>query len=143
MIDQRPDADPPASGRSGPQRWKVVVAIVLLVLTLGGWGAYRLSDGRNEDPGVTACGAADAFVRAGRGEEVAADDVTRVGRLFEDSRHEDLKAKGVLVAGLVQRVQDGQAAGFSPGAELYRRRLSEAVPELVAACANHGVTVED
>ncbi|KAB1909900.1 hypothetical protein [Micromonospora sp. AMSO31t] len=138
-MTQQPVEAPATVGRPRSSRRPVLLAVLIgfLVLAAGGVLAYRLVGTTDDDPGVTACRSADVVVRADRGERVDPAELKRVGGLFEDSAHEDLKTSGVPAVGLSQRV-----GGTGPGAESYRRSLHEAVPRLVAACDAHGITVK-
>jgi len=89
---------------------------------------------------VTGCRSAGVLVRAEPGKVAPADEVQRVGELFERSAHDDLKSAGVFAAGMVQRVQDARNTG--PGADFLRAEFGRAIPRLIAACANHQVTVK-
>ncbi|MGN9889800.1 hypothetical protein [Micromonospora sp. L31] len=146
MSDQqlgpsRPDTSATARRR---KRTLIVTALALLVLLPAGAASYWLVDRReDDDPGVIACHSAGVLVQAERGENVAFDEVTTVGRLFQNSKHDDLKDKGVLAAGFVHRAQDPRRDPTVPGADLPQRRLSEVIPQLVEACKNHGASVED
>ncbi|WP_030491268.1 hypothetical protein [Micromonospora chokoriensis] len=140
MIDSQADTGSSAGSRL-QRRWIGLAAVFLVLLVLvGGAAVYWELNGRgNEDPGVTGCRSAGVLVRAEQGQVASADEVQRVGELFERSAHDDLKSAGVFAAGMVQRVQDPRNIG--PGAELRRAELGRAIPRMIAACENHQVTV--
>lgn len=144
MAQTTPDTPAPAAaGPDRPHRTRqvvlaaVVVAVVLAAVV--GVLVFRSTDSTADaDPGVTACGAAGVALRADRGEQVDAAELKRVGELFQRSTHEDLKTAGVTAVGLAQRV----ATTSDPAGDGYRQSLHVAVPRLVAACDQHGVTVK-
>ncbi|MEV0941629.1 hypothetical protein AB0I90_14765 [Micromonospora wenchangensis] len=127
------------------RRWVIPSVVALVVLALGGGGAvaYRqLADREDEDPGVTACRSAGFVVRAAQGEVASDDEVRRVGELFQRSAHEDLRSAGVFAVGMVQRAQRAQDPRDAPETVKLRQvNLAAAVPRLIAACAEHQVTV--
>lgn len=113
----------------------------MLLALLGGGAAYwQLADRGDEDPGLTGCRSAGVLVRAGQGDVVPADEVQRVGALFERSAHDDLKSAGVFAAGMVQRVQDARSTG--PGADLNRAELGRALPRMASACESYQIRVK-
>lgn len=101
---------------------------------------WQLADPGDEDPGVTGCRSAGMLLRAEDGQVAPADELRRIGELFERSTHEDLKTAGVTAVGMVQRVQDPRNTG--PGGDFLRARLRQAIPAMIAACGNHQVTVK-
>lgn len=141
MVDSQTDTGSSA-GSKFSRRWVGVAAgsVVLLALLGGGAAYWQFADRGDEDPGLTGCQSAGVLVRAGQGKVVPAEEVQRVGALFERSAHDDLKSAGVTAAGLVERVQDARNTG--PGGDFYRAQLAQAVPRITAACETHQVRVK-
>lgn len=132
----------PSAGSRLRRRWiGLAAASVVLLALVGGAAVYwQLADRGDEDPGVTGCRSAGMLVRAEQGEIAPADELRRMGELFQRSAYEDLKSAGVTAVGMVQRVQDPRSAG--PGGDFLRSRLGQAIPAMIAACGNHQVTVK-
>ncbi|MFY1623531.1 hypothetical protein ACN261_29110 [Micromonospora sp. WMMD723] len=65
-----------------------------------------------------------------------------MGELFQRSAHEGLRSAGVFAVGMVQRTQRAQDLRDAPETVKLRQfNLAAAVPRLLAACAEHQVTV--
>ncbi|MFG1775542.1 hypothetical protein ACGFIR_19720 [Micromonospora sp. NPDC049051] len=136
----------PAGDPARRSRRRVVVAVAaLLGLLLVGAGAvvaYRsLAAPEDEDSGVRACRSAGVLIRGEQGETVPREKLVELNELFEASSHPRLAKVGPFAVGSVERVQR-QRGETGPGAELYRQSLREALPLLVTACREHGITVE-
>ncbi|MFJ6199594.1 hypothetical protein [Micromonospora sp. NPDC092111] len=142
MTDGHSEADFSTDAPRQRRRWigPALASLVLLVLVGGAAAYWQSADREDEDPGVTACRSAGFVVRATQGHVAPADEVQRVGELFQRSAHEDLKSAGVFAVGMVQRVQDPR--GVEATADFRRVTLARAVSGLVAACENHQVTVK-
>lgn len=145
MTDDPSEAGSAAEVPRRRRRWVIPLVVALVVLALAGGGAvayWQFADREDADPGVTACRSAGFVVRAAEGEVAPDDEVQRVGELFQRSAHEDLRSAGVFAVGMVQRVQRVQDPRDAPETVTLRQvNLAAAVPRLIAACAEHQVTV--
>ena len=136
---------PPAAAPSRkPLLFAVLAFVALLVLATGGYAVY---DGFiKEDSGVAACKAmADGKKADGTAKDSADDKLTeaeyrKARKLFEDSRHEDLRKHGTAlidIAWQMSQLPEGQEMG----AFAFIAPMGTAIAGFQTACADQGVIV--
>ncbi|MCX4389678.1 hypothetical protein OG777_22490 [Micromonospora peucetia] len=147
-VDPAPDAGTTTAPSAGPLRRRrrgVVATAALLGLVLVGVGAVlayqSFASPADEDIGVRACRSSGVLIHGEQGPIVPREKLVELTELFEASADPHLAKVGFTTVGLVERVQRMRGE-TSPGAEFYRQSLREALPDFVAACGKHGVTIE-
>lgn len=149
----QPDPDRPVQeyGHPAPQAprrpwwpWAALAAAVLL-LASGTWYAYEYRI--KKDSGIAACEAfrdqgkvAGASAESPTGDKLTEAEYRKLRKVFEDSRHDDIREKGTKLMDVLWQVTQ---LGDNPGLEAlpFVGQMMDAVSDMQTACANHGVIV--
>ncbi|MEH0939117.1 hypothetical protein [Micromonospora psammae] len=140
--------DPTSPPPAGKNRTTVIVAaaavFAVLVLAVGGYAVWDRFI--KEDTGVAACKAmrdgknVDGSTEANDDDKMTEAEYREARKLFEDSRHEDIRKHGTALIDVAWQVSSLDE-GEEMGALAFMGPLSTHMSGLQTACADQGVIV--
>jgi hypothetical protein len=137
-----PATPPPASGRPPATWWAwAALGVSVLLLVGAGWRVYETQF--KKDSGIAAC---EAFRDSGKvtnnanGGQFTEDQYLKLRKVFQDSRHDDIRIAGTRLMDVVWQVSK---LGPNPGLEAlpYLNQIMSAATDMQGACANHGIVI--